>query len=142
MTRSTKRGISREGLDAAFEADEARKSRLILEGRSLSEQGQDELAAGKFAEAAEIEYHLARICREKGLTEKSLVHLFSAASCWASAGNYYDAIVLCNELLAQAGLPDRLRQRVQDYSESLLQRRAEMSARIAADLASREARSA
>jgi hypothetical protein len=37
MSRMEKRYIRREGLDAAFEADEARKSNLLLEAALLRE---------------------------------------------------------------------------------------------------------
>jgi hypothetical protein len=36
MNQQPARGISRQGLDAKFEADEARKSLLILEAQFLS----------------------------------------------------------------------------------------------------------
>src|SRR5712692_8549823 len=119
MSQQSARGISRQSLDTAFEAEEARKSDLILGARLLREQQQDEAAAEKFAQAAEIEEHLSDICEAKGLVEKSFVHRFSAASCWAQAGNFYRAITLCDDSLARADLPDRLRQRVHDYADTL-----------------------
>src|SRR5205809_582651 len=73
MSQQPARGISRQGLDAAFEAEEARKSRLILEARLLREQQQDEGAADRFAQAAEIEERLSDICEAKNLVEKALV---------------------------------------------------------------------
>ncbi len=125
MSQQPDQGIDRRGLDAAFEADEARKSSLILEAQLLREQQQDEAAAAKLAEAAEIEERLSEICEAKGLVEKSLVHRFSAASCWAHAGDFYHAIRLCDALLAHPDLSDRLRQRVQSYREALRARRAQ-----------------
>jgi hypothetical protein len=125
MSQQQQRSIGRCGLDSAFEADEARKSSLILEAQLLREQQQDEAAAARFAEAAEIEERLSEICEVKGLVEKSFVHRFSAASCWAHAGDFYHAIRLCDDLLARADLPDRLRQRVQSYREALRARRAQ-----------------
>jgi hypothetical protein len=119
------RGISRRGLDAAFEADETRKSRLIMEARLLRDQLQDEAASAKFALAAAIEEQLSERCEAEGLLEKSYVHRFSAASCWAQAGNFYRAIDLCRELLAREEIPARLRQRVQEYSDALRARRAQ-----------------
>jgi hypothetical protein len=124
MNQQPARGISRQDLGAAFEADEARKSRLILEAQLLREQQQDE-AAAKFAQAAVIEERLSNICEAKGLVEKSFVHGFSAASCWAQAGNFYHAIALCDVLLARPYLPDRLRQRIYDYAQILRARRAQ-----------------
>ena len=131
MSQQPVRGISRHGLDAAFEAEEARKSELILAARLLREQGQDEAAADKFAAAAEIEEHLADVCDGKGLAEKSFVHRFSAASCWAQACNFYHAIALCDDLLSYTGVPDRLRRRVDDYAHTLRNRRAQWYAGLA-----------
>lgn len=81
MSEPLPRGIDRSGLDAAFEADEAHKSNLILQARLLRDQNQDETAARNFAEVAEIEERLSDHCAERGLLEKSFVHRFSAASC-------------------------------------------------------------
>lgn len=139
VNRIERHGISREGLDAAFEAEEVRKSNLMLEGRLSAEQGDEEAAVERFAEAARIEEHLTRICRERGLTEKGFIHHFSAASCWARAGNFYAAIRLCDELLARSDVPDRLRRRVQEYSDSLRRNRAEWNARSLGEAVSSEA---
>lgn len=125
MNQQPARGISRQGLDAEFEADEARKSLLILEAQLWREQQQEDEAAAKFAQAAVIEQRLGNICEAKGLVEKSFVHRFSAASCWAQAGNFFHAIVLCNDLLVRPDLPDRLRQRIHDYAYTLRDRRAQ-----------------
>src|SRR5690348_14560700 len=125
MGQQPARGISRKGLDPAFEAEEAHKSDLILEARLLREQQQDEAAAEKFAHAAELEEQLSDICEAKGLVEKSLIHRFSAASCWAHAGNFYRAITLCDDLLGRPDLPDRLRRRIHDYADTLRARRAQ-----------------
>src|SRR5438132_3535836 len=100
MNQQPIRGINRQGLDAAFEADEAHKSNLILAAQLLREQQQDE-AAAKFAQAAMIEERLSDTCEAKGLMEKSFLHRFSAASCWVQAGNFYQAIALCDDLLAR-----------------------------------------
>jgi tetratricopeptide (TPR) repeat protein len=116
-------------LDAAFEADEARKSNLILRARMLRDQHDDEQASQHFAEAAEIEESLSDRCEELGLVEKSFVHRFSAASCWAHAGNIYEAIRLCDELLG-CHVPDRLRQDIEDYAQALRRRRAQLYAQL------------
>ena len=136
MSQQPSRGIDRRGLDAAFEADEARKSNLLLESQLLREQGQDEAAARKFAEAAEIEERLSDHCETKGLSEKSFVHRFSAASCWSQAGNFYHAIALCDELLSHADLPGRLRSRIQNYAQTLRSRRAQWYAGLALEATS------
>src|SRR5262249_7200719 len=99
-------GIPSARLDAESEADEARKSALILEARMLHDQQQPEVAADKFAEAAAIEERLAAACDSRGLHQRALVHGFSAASCWAHAGDFHHAIVLCDRLLAREDLPD------------------------------------
>ena len=124
------RGIPSSGLDALFQADETRKSDLILQAALLRERRQDEEAAGASAEAAAIEERLRDRCLELGLTEKSFVHAFSAASCWARAGDFYHALVLCDQLLAREGLPDRLRRRVQEYAGALRARRSEWYAAL------------
>ena len=77
MNSQTPRGMSRQGLDSAFEAEETRKSALILEARLLGEQGKEEPAAHRFAEAAEIEEKLSDLCETKGLLKKSVVSLDS-----------------------------------------------------------------
>lgn len=138
MNQQPARGINRQGLDAAFDADEARKSNLILEARLLRDQQQAEAAADKFAEAAEIEERLSDVCESRGLLEKSFVHRFSAASCWAQAGNFYRAIELCDELLGRTDLHGRLRQRVQDYAHALRARRAQWYAGLVLETAGSE----
>ncbi len=138
MDQQPARGISRRGLDPAFEAEEAHKSDLILEARLLREQQQDEAAAEKFAHAAEIEERLADLCEAKGLLDKSFLHRFSAASCWAQAGNFYRAITLCDDLLSRPGLPDRLRRRIHGYADTLRARRAQWYAGLVLETAGSE----
>jgi hypothetical protein len=129
MNQTSPRGIVRSGLDAAFEADEARKSNLILRARVLRDQQDDEGASQHFAEAAEIEASLGDRCDELGLVQKSLIHRFSAASCWAHAGNFHQAITMCDELLARE-LPERLRRDIQEFAEILRSRRARLYAQL------------
>jgi hypothetical protein len=131
MNEPSNSGIDRHGLDAPFDAEEARKSNLILEGQLLSAQQQPDAAADRFAQAAEIEERLADHCAAAGLMEKSWIHRFSAASCWARAGDFHTAIVLGEQLLAQSDLPARLRQRVQDFTQTLRQRRVQWAANLA-----------
>src|SRR5690242_16051669 len=125
MSQSPRRGISREGVDQTFAADEIRNSELLLAAQMLRAQGQCEEAATKLAEAAAIEEQLSERCASAGLPEKSRVHQFSAASCWAQAGNFYRAVSLCDDLLAQPDLPVRLREHVRNYVEKLRERRAQ-----------------
>lgn len=138
MNSRSPRGISHQGLDAAFEAEETRKSNLILQARLLREQCQDEMAVAKFAQAAEIEETLSGICSQHGLLDKSFVHLYSAASCWAQAGDFYHAIAICDSMLARADLPDRLREDVGDYAAALRRRRSEWYQRVVLESARTE----
>jgi hypothetical protein len=131
MTRELKDGISRQGVDAEFEREEARVANLIIEARLLRHQGNREQAIARFAAAAEIEERLTRLCEEKGLTDLLFIHHFSAASCWAQARNFYDALRLCDELLAREQLPDRWRRRVNEFAETLRSQLAEWDARYA-----------
>ncbi len=124
-------GVDRHGLDASFDADEALKSNLIVEAQLLSTQQQPDAAADRFAQAAEIEERLSSRCAGLGLREKSWVHLFSAASCWARAGDFHTAIGLGEQLQAEAGLPPRLRQRVQEFTDTIRQRRTQWAAGLA-----------
>ncbi len=134
MTQQPGQGINRTGLEAAFEADEVRKSNLILEARFLREQARADEAVAKFAEAARIEESLGQRCAAQGLVEKSLLHRFSALSLWAQAGNFYQAIALGDDLLASPGLAERLRQRVQTYTDTLRTRRARWYEELAMEL--------
>jgi len=125
MNHLSTRGISRHGLDAGFAAEETRKSQLMLEAQLLRAQHQSRAAADKMAEAAAIEEQLREVCFTQGLTEKAFLHGFSAASCWAQAGNFHHAIMLCQNLLAHTALPDRLRQHIDTYAKTLDARRAQ-----------------
>lgn len=121
-------GIDRHGLDAAFDKDETLKSNLILEAELLTAQRQPDTAANRFAQAAEIEERLSALCAENGLREKSFVHLFSAASCWARAGEFHTAIGLGQQLQTEDGVPPRLRQRAHEFTEAIRQRRSQWAA--------------
>jgi hypothetical protein len=119
------RGISCEGFDASDLADQTRKSNLLLEGRLLEAQGQFDAAAEKFATAAEIEERLTARCRELGLREERWVHAVSAVGCWARAGNFYTALRLGDELLADPDLTERLRRHVQAFQDTIRAKRRE-----------------
>jgi hypothetical protein len=125
MNHPAARGINRQGVDAAFAVEEACKSQLLLEAQILRAQQQPGAAADKLAEAAAIEERLREACFTQGLREKAFVHGFSAASCWAQAGDFHHAIGLCHELLAQPDLPARLWQRIDAYAKTLDARRAQ-----------------
>ena len=115
MTAPVGHGLSRQGVDAAFRANEAQKSRLLLEAQLLRAQQQSEAAADIFVEAAMLEEQLQDRCFTMGLREKAFVHGFSAASCWAQAGDFHHAIGICQELLAHADLPILYRNPYQTY---------------------------
>ncbi|MGH7202312.1 MAG: hypothetical protein ACREJB_17035 [Planctomycetaceae bacterium] len=115
MNEAYGKGISCEGLDAESEAMEIRKSNLILQARLLADQRDWDGARNRFAEAAAIERELADRCRNIGLNEKAFIHHWSAAGCWAQAGNLYDALRTCDEILERSDVPERLR-RVEDFA--------------------------
>ena len=123
MKTERKQSINREKLDAAFTKEEMRKSNLILQANLLKAQGQYQDATDRFAEAAQIEEQLSQVLLQKELMTKYFVHRFSALSCWAQAGNVYQAIVMSKELLARPDLPDHLRQRIQEHVQLFQARR-------------------
>lgn len=127
-------GIRRKGLNLVFTEEEERKSHLVLEANLLKEQNRYQEAADRFADAARIEEKLSDVLTEQDLTEKYFVHRFSAASCWAHAGNIYQAIVMCNDLLQHPDLPEALEQRIEEYLQVLQARREEWVARLAPDV--------
>jgi hypothetical protein len=137
MSERPKRGISCQGLDAAFDVEEGRVSNLILEARMLQARQRPDEAASKYAEVAPIQERLADICDQKGLVEKAWVHRFDAVRAWALAGNYLAAITVGNALLSRPELPERLRQRIQEYTQSLRDRRTCWSAELASPSAGR-----
>ncbi len=59
------RGISRKGLDAAFEEQETRKSNLILHAHLLRAQGKHGEAAELFAQAAQIRTRCAQYWKKR-----------------------------------------------------------------------------
>jgi hypothetical protein len=138
MNEQPKKGISRQGLDSAFEAEETTKSKLLPEAQFLRAQNQPDEAASRFAQAAELEQRLAAACESKGLLEKAWVHYFSAVSCWAQAGNFHEAITRGDELLKRSDLPTRLRLRVLEYTQTLRLRRAKWSADLVLGVATSE----
>jgi hypothetical protein len=131
MSDSATTGFDRQGLDDAFAAEEVRKSNLILEGRLLEAKQQLDEAAQKFAQAAEHEERLGNQCATRGLSDRAFLHLYSAASCWARAGNFYRAIALCDDLLRRPGPPDALQQQIENYVHVLRGRRTQWAAELA-----------
>jgi hypothetical protein len=123
MNTREEKAINRKGLNDAFAEDEMRKSSLILEANLLRTRGEYESATDRFAEAAQIEERLSKYLLQEGLLDKYFTHQFSALSCWAQAGNIYQAIAMGEELLAREDLPERLRKCVQEYVQLLHARR-------------------
>jgi hypothetical protein len=80
----------------------------------------------RLAEAAQIEEGLSERCLAAVLDEKAWSHRLNAASCWAQAGNLYQAIAWCDDLLAQTGLLTPVRHRVGTYVQELRARRARL----------------
>src|SRR5947207_5466555 len=124
MSSFERRGMDRHGLDEDFAEQEKLKSGLLLDAQLLRAQDRDEEAAALLAEAARIEEQLSERCLAAGRRDKGWLHRFSAASCWAQAGNFYQAIAWCDDLLSQADLSDSLRHRVETYVQQLRARRA------------------
>ena len=54
-----------------------------------------------------------------GLLDLYYIHRFSAASCWVQAGNPYQAMQICEELLDGFDLKSPLRQRITEYLDVL-----------------------
>jgi hypothetical protein len=120
-------GMALPPADPELDALEIRKSNLILEAELLKAQGRGDAADGRFAEAAEIEERLWTACAKLGFHEKAWMHLFSAASCWAQAGDFYHAVSLAESLLAEPNVPERLRSRIQEFANTIRTRRAAFS---------------
>lgn len=130
MNIDPKYGLSRAGLDADYEREEQRASKLIFEARFILDtldRNQQKVAQKNYAQAAEIEERLADYCAKKGLTQRYFVEQFRATDCWARAGNLYRASELCDEMLARDDLTDRLREHLQKYSEALQSRLARLN---------------
>jgi hypothetical protein len=117
------RGMKWHALNPELDTMEARKSNLILEAHIFLSMNQTDSTDDMFAEAAGIEEKLSVVCRAEGLLEKARMHLFSAASCWASAGDFYHAVALAETLLAEPDVPERLRKTVQEFITTIRNRR-------------------
>jgi hypothetical protein len=74
MSHPAEHGVNRQGVDATFETNEARKSQQMLHAQMLQAQQKPEEAADTFAEAAVIEECLRDLCVTQGLTEKAAAH--------------------------------------------------------------------
>jgi hypothetical protein len=120
MISDSKNGNGRE---QPFEAIESHKSNLLLEAQLMLAQEESDAAAQKFAGAAFLEEELSKRRLEQGQRDQAWVHRFSAASCWAQAGNFYQAIQWCDDLLKEPDVPESLRRRVRAFADQLRSRR-------------------
>jgi hypothetical protein len=114
--------------DTTPQPDETRAANLLLEARLLRSRGETDAAADRFAEAAEAEEQLAERYAAGGDRATGWQHAFSAAGCWAQAGNFYAAIAIGDGLLAEPGLPPVLRDQVRSYVAALRARREQWAA--------------
>jgi hypothetical protein len=130
MNPEANRGFDRSHLTPDFIAEEARKSDLLLQAALLREQGQEELASARFADAAEIEEQLANRAEEAGDTERSLRYRFSAASGWAQAGDFHHALSLLRTLSERADTSPSLRERIQSFTETVRAQRGQWHAAL------------
>lgn len=112
-------GINRRNLSDEFRAKEQLKSSLILEANLLKAQGEFEVAARRFAEAAEIEERLASELIGLGFQEKAFIHRFSAVSCWAQAGDLHRAVTLGEQMLRENNLTTAQSSHLEKYMETL-----------------------
>ena len=119
MTPSQNGFISRQGVSARFIQSEKETSRFILEANLLKFQHQRKEAVHKFAQAARLEMKNCDELLASGLLDLYHIHCFSAASCWAQAGNLYQAMQICRELLERFELKPALRQRIAEYLDVL-----------------------
>jgi len=119
MAPSQNGSIIRRGLSARFIQDEKETSRLILEANLLKSQQRRKESARKFAQAALLEMKNCDELLALGLLDLYYIHRFSAASCWAQAGNLYQAMQICEELLESFELKPPLRQRIAGYLDVL-----------------------
>ncbi len=135
MTPSQNGSISRRGLSARFIQDEKETSRFILKANLLKSQGRRKEAARKFAQAARLEMTNCDELLALGLLDLYYIHRFSAASCWAQAGNLYQAMQICEELLDKFELKTPLRQRITGYLDVLETRADQWMNSYAPDMA-------
>jgi tetratricopeptide (TPR) repeat protein len=100
------------------------KSNLLLKAQLAEAEGKEDEASQFFAEAAQLEEQLAAECEKEVNNEKAHAHCFSAASCWAQAGDFYRALRLCEQLLKETTVTPRLREQISSYAQSLRLRRS------------------
>jgi hypothetical protein len=81
---------------------EHHKSSLLLQGRLAMETGRYDEAAHLFGEATLKEEALASAYAAQDIAEQVWQHQFSAAGCWAQAGNFLRALEICEVIVSSA----------------------------------------
>ena len=102
MRRAQDTEVSIQGL-------QGEKSDLLLEAQMFQGMGRSEEAITRFALAAPMEERIALYWERAGEKEMAARHRFSAATCWAKAGNLYNAIMLFDALSRGADTPGRIK---------------------------------
>lgn len=98
---------------------EKHKSHLLLQAALLRSEGEEELAAVRFAEAAVLEENLTRQADLQGQSLRAARSHFSAASAWANAGNFFRALELLQSLDMRADAPEPLKAHARIFAETL-----------------------
>ncbi len=101
-----------------YPEEEKRKSGLLLQAALFRAEGQEELAASRFAEAAVLEEELARRADAEGNAPRAIRSHFSAASAWANAGDFHHALTLLQILEQRADAPEPLKARARAFAET------------------------
>jgi hypothetical protein len=99
----------RHDTEESIQRLQGQKSDLLLEAQMLQGMGRTEEAIARFAQAAPMEERIAAYREKTGEKELAARHLFSAAACWAKAGNLHNAILLFNALHDDPDTPGRLK---------------------------------
>jgi len=118
-----------------MQTNETYKSNLIIEANFLKIQGLYQDAAGKFAEAAQIEEQLAEQWLAQGAGTEAAIHQLSALSCWGQAGDLYRAMNMGEQLLTQSYLSSIQRTDLLAYLQQLQQRYTQWASQWSLQLA-------
>ena len=102
-----------------YPEEELRKSALLLQAAVLRDEGQEEQSASRFAEAAALEEWLTQRAEADGDGLRAARSHFSAASAWASAGDFHHALTLLQTFEQRADAPDALKTRARAFAETL-----------------------
>lgn len=114
--------ISRANLSDSFLRLEREKSNLLLGANLLKAQGRYEEAAERFGRAAILESRLVDDLYKQNKLRKAFIHEFSVLSCWAQAGNLYQALQVGTALLQRESLSAAQRAQTESYLNKLRSR--------------------